>query len=132
MRRFGWLTLAALFAVSAGGQTPAPTSTQPPSQTFHTATVVVEVDAMVTDAKGQFVTNLATDDFDVLEDGKPQRVQRIYVVTGRTVTVPPEPTASRPGDVSTLLAPAPAAAPQRVFVLLFDQDHLQEGAFKRL
>ena len=44
------------------------------SQEFVTRTELVEVYATVTDAKGRFVTDLARDEFVVLEDGVPQTV----------------------------------------------------------
>ncbi len=102
-------------------------------QTFRTSTLLVEVDTIVTDSKGQFVAGLTPDDFEVLEEGKPQKIERMYVVTGGTVsTVPPQPTPAATGEPPEAPPPVPPAAPQRVFVLLFDQEHLQEGAFKRL
>jgi VWFA-related protein len=56
-----------LFAVLA--QTPAPP--QPPV-TFKVEVNYVEIDANVTDGQGRFVRALTRDDFQVLEDGKPQ------------------------------------------------------------
>jgi VWFA-related protein len=125
MKRFAALALAALLgAADAIAQAPAPA--QQPS--FRSSTVVVEVDALVTDGEGRFVPGLTADDFDVFEDGKLQRIDRIYAVTGTTVTAPPvsSDAASPPEAV------APAAVPPRVFVLLFDQEHMQPGSFKRL
>ena len=132
MKRLGWFTLTVLAAVAAAAEAPSLASTHSPQQTFRTATVVVEVDAIVTDAKGQFVTGLTADDFEILEDGKPQHVQRVYVVTGSTVTMTGAPASPPSSESPVASAPPPSVAPQRVFVLLFDQDHLQEGAFKRL
>ena len=129
MTQVGWLTLAALTAASAAAQTPAPSPSQ--QQTFRTSTIVVEVDASVTNGKNQFATGLTADDFEVLEDGSPQKIQRVYLVTGNTVTGTGEP-APVSAEAPVPLAPPPAVAPPRVFVLLFDQDHLQAGAFKRL
>src|SRR5437868_7656526 len=57
------LMLLALLA-----QVPAP---QPPV-TFKVEVNYVEIDANVTDAQGKFVRALTKDDFQVLEDGKPQ------------------------------------------------------------
>src|SRR5436190_20425375 len=57
-----------LFAVLAQTQTPPP---QPPV-TFKVEVNYVEIDASVTDAEGRFVRSLTKDDFQVLEDGKPQ------------------------------------------------------------
>lgn len=130
MSTAGWIALAALTAASAAAQTP-PSPSPQNQQTFRTATVVVEVDAVVTDSKGQFVPGLSADDFEVLEDGKPQRIQRVYSIDGASVGAPSGPSASSTG-IDVGLAPPPSVPPQRVFVLLFDQDHLLEGSFKRL
>lgn len=99
-------------------------------QTFRTSTLLVEVDTIVTDGKGQFVSGLTADDFEVLEEGTPQTIERMYVVNGRTVSAIPAPSAAP--DAAAAQQAVQAAATQRVFVLLFDQEHLQEGAFKRL
>ena len=130
MTTAGWIALAALMAASAAAQSPAPSSQSPNQQTFRTSTVVVEVDAVVTDGKGQFVSGLSADDFELLEDGKPQWIQRVYPIDGSTVGAPTSPASST--GIETALAPPPSMPPQRTFVLLFDSDHLQEGAFKRL
>src|SRR5690349_18321279 len=64
-----------------GGQPPAqaaqPGANQPgqPPIVFKTEVNYVEVDAVVTDAQGNFVRNLKADDFTVLEDGKPQKIE---------------------------------------------------------
>jgi Ca-activated chloride channel family protein len=42
---------------------------------FRAGTELVSVTATVTDRRGQFMTNLAKEDFEVLEDGKPQTIQ---------------------------------------------------------
>jgi VWFA-related protein len=99
-------------------------------QTFRATTVFVEVDAIVTDSKGQFITDLTSDDFEVLDEGTPQKVERIYLVNGSSVNAVPG-TATAIDDVAAR-QPAPPAPPQRVFVLVFDQEHMQEGAFKRI
>jgi hypothetical protein len=42
---------------------------------------LVQVDAVVTDSDGHQVTNLTTDDFDILEDGRPQKITAFsYVI----------------------------------------------------
>jgi VWFA-related protein len=127
MNGTGWLAFAALTVASAVAQSLAPQSPPPSQQTFRTVTVVVEVDAVVTDGKQQFVPGLTADDFDVLEDGRPQPIQRVYLVNGGTIGA-----SSRPAEAQDALTPAPSTPPPRVFVLVFDQDHLQVGSFKRL
>jgi len=108
----------------------APSVSSNAQQTFRTSTLLVEVDTIVTDGKGQFVEGLTADDFDVLEEGTAQTIERLYVVSGRTVSAISSPVAAP--DAAAVQPPVQATANQRVFMLLFDQEHLQEGAFKRL
>ncbi len=66
-----------LFVVSTGAQQPprpAPTPQTPlqPGLTFKVEVNYVEIDAVVTDAQGSFAGDLKRDDFQVIEDGKPQ------------------------------------------------------------
>ena len=104
MTRTSWPTLAAVLlagaALSAQAPAPAPptqppanpaaqtapppplpqdTSDQPPI-TFRAEVNYVEVDARVVDAKGGFVPGLAEGDFEVFEDGKPQKVAAFSLV----------------------------------------------------
>ena len=48
--------------------------------TFQVEVNYVDVDAIVTDEKGNFVTGLTRDDFEVFEDGKPQKVEMFSYV----------------------------------------------------
>src|SRR5258706_66247 len=48
--------------------------------TFKTEVNYVEVGAVVTDAQGNFVRTLNKDDFQILEDGKPQRISAYSLV----------------------------------------------------
>lgn len=62
-------------------QSPAPqTPGDQPPVTFRVEVNYVEVDAFVTDAQGNPVTDLTANDFDVLEDGKPQKVSAFSLV----------------------------------------------------
>ncbi len=67
---FGMVLLALAATASLRAQTP--TSAKAP--TFKSSTRLVLVDVVVTDTNGQPVHNLKTQDFSVLEDGKPQRL----------------------------------------------------------
>jgi len=127
----GIITVAAGLAVGAGPQQPPPG--EPPPQTFRAGTVVVEVDAMVVDGNRRFVGDLGPGDFEVLEDGVPQKVEMVYVVRGTSVsTAAGEAGVAAPGAPVQPQAAVPASAPRRVFVLFFDEPHLEQGAFKRL
>src|SRR5688572_7047598 len=52
---------------------PAAEAQQPPI-TFKVEVNYVEIDAVVTDAKGTFVRGLTRDDFEVIEQSKPQAI----------------------------------------------------------
>lgn len=101
---------------------------QPP--VFRAATTLVEVDAIVKDRSGRFVADLESADFEILEDGKPQAIEGFYLVRGTDVT-------PVPGSAAAPVAAAPASAPdalprvQRVFVLVFDLEHVSAGGVDR-
>ncbi|HSL23823.1 MAG TPA: VWA domain-containing protein [Vicinamibacterales bacterium] len=97
---------------------PAQQTQQPPR--FRVEINYVEIDAVVTDAQGTFVRDLRREDFEVLEDGKPQQVTAFSVVD-----VPIE-----RADVPLL---APEVAPDvasnerefngRIYILILDDLH---------
>ncbi|MBI4265939.1 MAG: VWA domain-containing protein [Acidobacteria bacterium] len=89
------LSVAALLAVLGAGllaaqqQPPppappqpsaAPQTQEPPPVTFRVEINYVEVDAVVTDALGNPVTDLTLGDFEVLEDGQPQTITAFSIV----------------------------------------------------
>src|SRR6266699_1706281 len=97
--------LACCFFVTAQGQTtnplPAKQQNAPPVQTrgdvVRITTNLVQVDVTVLDHRGQPVNNLTPDDFEITEDGRPQKItNRSFIATASTA--PPA-------------APAPAAKP---------------------
>lgn len=92
--------------------------TQPP--VFRSGTTIVEVTVIVRDRRGAFVSDLTVDDFEVTENGQPQRTQSLHVVSG-------------PGASSAVAAaPGIDARPAgRAFVFLFDLDHLSPGGLTR-
>ena len=61
------------------GQPQAP-SDQRPSVTFRVEVNYVEIDAIVTDAQGNFVRDLTKDDFEVVEEGKPQDLSVLSLI----------------------------------------------------
>jgi VWFA-related protein len=76
------ILVAAVGATLAAQQPAAPPQTpadQPPV-TFRVEVNYVEVDAFVTDAQGKVVTDLTASDFDVLEDGKPQKISSFSLI----------------------------------------------------
>lgn len=52
----------------------------PPSVTFQVEVNYVDVDVVVTDEQGNFVSDLTREDFEVFEDGKPQKVDTFSYV----------------------------------------------------
>ena len=98
---------------------------QSPSTTFRSGTALVEVDIIVKDKDGNFVSGLTADDFEVLEEGRPQHIQHFYLVTER---------AAAPGEPrSVVMMPrSPDQTERRAFVLYFDSDHLSASGLARL
>jgi VWFA-related protein len=114
------IILTAVFAAglaAAGQQKPAP------QLTFRLETNYVEVDTVVTDARGNFVRDLARDDFEILEDRKPQvidtfslvniPIERADALLYRATAVPP--------DVVTNARPFEG----RIYTLVLDANHVQ-------
>src|SRR6185436_14388810 len=96
------LALLLLAALPAAAQKPAaqePQSAQEGETFFESIDVqVVNLEVFVTDRKGQRVTGLTRDDFEVLEDGKPIELSNFFAVSAEQREVPPS-------------EPAPEAAP---------------------
>src|ERR1700730_17801745 len=80
---------------------------------------VVNVDVAVTDASGRPVMGLNKDDFEVFEDGHPQKITNFYVI--HNAGVRPAPAA---GDAAT--APTPVDQFRRKFVLLVDNNYIDK------
>ena len=90
----GRITLGAVFIALAGsgllaGQAPqSPSPDTAPGPTFRTQIEYVEVDALVADQQGNFVANLQKEDFQVLEDGKPQTISAFSLIDIPVVPAP--------------------------------------------
>jgi len=117
MRRALPVLIACVLAIAQ--QPPAP---PPPDVVFRVTTSLVQVDAVVTDSKGHYITNLTADDFIVEEDGKPQKITSFsYVPTGSKPA--PRPPAARPQPKSNLPPPSAPLRPRdvhRTIVLMVD------------
>ncbi len=98
MRPFPIIALAtAVVAVGPAQQQPAPPQ---PGVTFRVEVNFVELDAVVRDAQGNFVRDLTKDDFELLEEGQPQKIAAFTLVDlpvhradpplSRTVPVEPD------------------------------------------
>jgi len=113
------MLVLAFLGAQVSGYTQQPSGEQPPR--FGVEVNFVEVDALVVDADGNFVSNLSQEDFEVLEDGIPQEIATFRVVD---IPVAPVPVAVERApfvlpDVSTNEAPEEG----RLFVLVLDDLH---------
>jgi VWFA-related protein len=87
--------------------------TPPPEPVIRISVNLVQVDAVVTDSSGRQVTNLTAVDFEIFEDGRPQKITACsYVRTGPPDTVS-SPSASR-RDPHAPPAPAMRLTPEQV------------------
>lgn len=91
--------------------------------TFRSSANLVEVTVIVRDANGNFVPDLTVDDFEITEDGKPQRVQTLYVARAPGTNV----TAASSGAPDA----SGARAAERAFLFLFDMPHLSPGSLTK-
>ena len=105
----------ALSAHPQGGQV---VTDQRPPVTFRAETNFVEIDAIVTDRDGRFVPGLTKEDFQVIEEGKPQTIAAFDLVR-----IPVDPT---PPPLSPIISPEPDTVTNRepftgrLFLLLLD------------
>ena len=116
------LTLLTLTVPGAGAQQPPPTQFPPGAQIdipiFRSTVDAIELDAFVVDANGMPVTNLTANDFEILDDGRPQEITLFAAVN-----IPIEPIESR---VSESISPVPDvrtnARPEgRIYLIAVDE-----------
>lgn len=111
------LTLCASLLVAQQPPAAAPNAPPPPEVVFSVTTTVVQVDAVVTDSKGHYITDLTADDFTVYDDGKPQKITNFsYVQVGPHAPVGAKPAGKPSGKSAPALAPTPAAPLRRADV----------------
>jgi Ca-activated chloride channel family protein len=84
--------------------------------TFRAGTQLIEIDVRVTDRDGRFIGGLSRDDFEVLEDGKPQRITQFSFVNLPARGEKVEPLAARDSARSN----GAGAAQGRTYVMLLD------------
>jgi VWFA-related protein len=64
------------FNIGMRAQTPSPRDArQEPTPTFRSGVKLIDIDVYITDKDGHFVKDLTRNDFEILEDGKPQDLQ---------------------------------------------------------
>jgi VWFA-related protein len=96
---------------------------------------LVNVEAWVTDRKGQPVTGLTAADFEILEDGKPVAITHFAEIDGgREVLAGVERVlaAQGPEEASSEAPPEPPAVDPHHLVIYFDQLHLKTAGRNRL
>lgn len=123
-----WFAAVSICAVALAAVSESGVRAQQPA--FRAGTALVEVDAVVHDKAGRFVPDLSASDFEVLDDGAPRAVELITIVRRGA----PTPTVASPAATSASgAAPASSVAPHpRVFIAVFDDEHLTPGGFKRV
>ena len=104
---FGAGLLALSFIVAAQ------TAPKPPDQKHDVTVRLVLVDVIAFDRDGRFVTDLATSDFEVFEDGK-----RMDLASAELIRLDRGRTEAAPADVAPEAAPGPFRASP--FVVVFD------------
>jgi VWFA-related protein len=67
---------------------------------FRVSADLVQVDAVVTDAKGRHIRDLEAADFQILEDGKPQKITSFFWVAGSTSPRAPEASVAAPRNLA--------------------------------
>jgi VWFA-related protein len=93
------LGLAAVLGPAANAQQPAAILDEP-APVFRATVSLVQIDAVVTDRNGHYVTDLGADDFELLEDGKRQRVSNCSYIPIESRGVGEVAPHAMPGEVS--------------------------------
>ena len=117
MRTILALTLLGTLAQQTSPAPQTPPAPQPPV-TFKVEVNYVEIDANVTDAQGNFVRTLTRDDFQLIEDGKPQALTAFSMVDIPIQRVDPPLFAKNPIPPDVVSNRTPFEG--RVFVLVLD------------
>ena len=144
-----WVTSAFLFVTAAmlfgqtSGQQPAPPAQTPPPATegqaaqpppaqqeqrppvIRRGVSYVSVDVIVTDSKGNPVLDLKPQDFEVFEEGKPQKVESFQVIkVGQDSTAPVPSQIRTQADIER----EAERADVRIFAFLLDDYHVRRGS----
>jgi VWFA-related protein len=107
---------------------PATADQQPQPPTFKTGINFVRVDVIISDKNGNPIADLQPADFDVTEDGKPQKIETFKLVKldGGTAAAMQEP----PREIRTDYDEEAEAAKDdvRLFAIFLDDYHVRRGA----
>jgi VWFA-related protein len=90
---------------------------------FRSGVHVVEVDVRVFDKSGRFIADLIRDDFELLEDGVPQRLDASQLIAGAGLARP-----SSPLDLLPAASAQTATGSPQTWIFAFDTNHLVAGA----
>ncbi|MBI4907918.1 MAG: VWA domain-containing protein [Acidobacteria bacterium] len=105
-------TLHRIFAVftalALAGQQPAQNPNQEP---IRITVNLVQVDAVVTDSKGKLVPNLKAEDFEILQDGKSQKIRSFSFIRTESAAPPPPIAPTKKGQPA-----APPPPPRNVAI----------------
>ncbi len=91
-----------VFVLTAAAQTPSPTP--PDDDVVKISTILIQVDAIVTDSKGKIVKDLRAEDFEIYENGEKQKITNFSFIS--SVRETPE-TVKNPNE--KIAVPVPAA-----------------------
>ncbi|HEY8563291.1 MAG TPA: VWA domain-containing protein [Pyrinomonadaceae bacterium] len=108
-----------LFSLAISAQIPnPPTPENQDNEVVKISTNLIQIDATVTDKNGIAVTNLTTDDFELLQDGKPQKLVNLTYVKPSSVkkAAPNDPA----NQFSKQIPVSVRAAPGRIITFVID------------
>lgn len=124
------ILLSILLAAPAAGQKP-PEKKSSGGLSTTVEVTVTNIDVVVTDGKGNRVTGLKKEEFEVFEDGLQQPVTNFYAMEGGKVTIvgdelvpTPAPATAPAPSAQMAPAPAPIPTPKTHLVLFVDNLHL--------
>lgn len=109
---------AFLLSIAVGASLLSAQQPTTPSATFQVEVDFVDIDAVVTDERGNFVTDLTKDDFELLDEGKPQAISAFSLVDLPLPAAAARPPAATPAisDVKSNAQPLTG----RLYVIVLD------------
>jgi len=119
-----------LSGLLSSSQSPPPVPVSPADPVIRVSVNLVQIDAVVTDSKGRHITGLGPEDFQVFEDGKPQKITHLSYIDAQSAPAPPSAASSTPrkSGVPESIVVAPSRKPRqdeihRAMVFLVDDLH---------
>src|SRR5262245_62133548 len=121
-----WLmALTALLGAQGGGQAPPAQNPAPQAPTFRVNVDLVRTDVIPRDEKGNFISDLTKDEFEIYEDGVKQDIASMTISHGgriRNVLAPPPAVAGSEGIILPPTRPVSDIS-GRIFVFFVDDLH---------